>query len=153
MQKWTDCLSVSKLPARWAWVSYYHQLWAKLRYGLGTNSSPVEDLDKAEETGCFLRSTYRKMLPFLGVNRNIKGEVRHFLSPFEGIGLRRLLPGVVIARINLFLQHYGTPSTLGIELNMVLQNLQLKIGTNKCPLHLPYEPWGKSITPSWIRSF
>ena len=29
MDKWTNRLSAGKLPARWAWVSYFHQLWAK----------------------------------------------------------------------------------------------------------------------------
>ena len=40
---------MGKLPAKWAWTSYFHQLWAKLKYGLGTNSSSVADLEELEE--------------------------------------------------------------------------------------------------------
>ena len=37
-EKWANRLSAGRLPAKWAWVSYFHQLWAKLRYKLGTKS-------------------------------------------------------------------------------------------------------------------
>ena len=45
IKKWTDRLLGGKLPARWAWVRYVHQLWAKLQCGLGANSSIVETLE------------------------------------------------------------------------------------------------------------
>ncbi len=61
---------------------------------------------------------------------------------FGGVGLRKLLMEVVIARINLFLQHYGTPSTLGSKLNFMIQHLQLEVGINICPLDIPYQLWG-----------
>jgi hypothetical protein len=49
IQTWTTRVSTGKLPAKWAWVSYSHQLWAKLRYGLGTNGSQLADLLNIEE--------------------------------------------------------------------------------------------------------
>ena len=42
---WSGRLLSGKLPAKWAWVSYYHQLWAQLKYGLGCNASPIVELD------------------------------------------------------------------------------------------------------------
>ena len=45
---WTSRLETGRLPAKWAWVSYFNQLWTKLRYGLGINASPVEDLLRQE---------------------------------------------------------------------------------------------------------
>ena len=60
---------------------------------------------------------------------------------------------MVIGRINLFLQHYDTPSTLGKKLTISLQCLQLEAGTNGCPLLTPYHPMGPLTTPSWVRSF
>ena len=104
---WTYKLSYGKLPAKWAWVSYFHQLWAKICFGLGVNASPVGDLVGQEAEGGPLRKAYRRMLPYLGVNRNIKAGWRHLPSTFGGIGLRKLLSEVVIARLNLFLQHYN----------------------------------------------
>ena len=47
----TDRLSAGKLPSRRAWVSYFHQLWPWLDYGLGVNFSPVEALEYQEGKG------------------------------------------------------------------------------------------------------
>ena len=37
----------SWLPTKWAWVSYHSQLWRKLAYSLGTNSSTAEEMEGA----------------------------------------------------------------------------------------------------------
>ena len=74
-----------------------------------------------------LRRVYYKMLSFLGINKHIKFEWRHLHSSFGGIGLREMLMEVVIAQINLMLQHYHTPSTLGTKLMMSLESLQLEV--------------------------
>ena len=153
MEKWTNRLSAGKLPAKWAWVSYFQQLWAKLRYGLGTNLSPVADLEVAEAKHGPLRKLAYKMLPFLGVNRKIKSGWRHLHSSFGGIGLRKILVEVVIARINLFLQHWDTLSALGTKLTISLEAMQLEAGFNCCPLEMPYHPMGPFTTHCWCRSF
>ena len=149
---WTDRLEMGKLPARWAWVSYFHQLWPRIGYGLGTNSSGVAELEAQEEEGGGLRKLYRRILPYLGVNRNIKAGWRHLHSSFGGIGLRKLLTETTIARLNLFLQHYNTPSTLGKKLTISLECLQLEAGLSSCPLLEPYHPLGPLTTPCWCRS-
>ena len=92
------------------------------------------------------------MLPYLGINRNIKAGWRHLHTTFGGIGLRKLLSEVVISRLNLFLQHYDTPSTLGQKLNILLQAMQLEAGTAGCPLLTSYQPLGPLTTPYWYRS-
>ena len=114
---------------------------------------PVAELDQIEAEGGLFRKVYRKMLPFLGVNCNIKAGWHHTYSSFGGIGLRKLLVEVVIGRINIFLQHYDTPSTLGNKLTISLQCLQLEAGTNTCPLMMSYHPMGPLTTPCWARSF
>ena len=125
----------------------------KLCYSLGTNPSPVETLEDAEEPGRPLQKIYRQVLPFLGFNRNIRGEPHHLHSTFGGIGLHRLLIEVVVSCFNLFLQHYGTLMILGTKLNNFLCTLQLDIGTNGRPLHMPYNPLGLLTPPSWYKSF
>jgi hypothetical protein len=168
IQTWTTRVSTGKLPAKWAWVSYSHQLWAKLRNGLGTNGSPLEDLLNIEEaegsrqlvegdkdTGArrySLRALYRIMLPNLGINRNIRFGWRHLLPSFGGVGLRRLVTETIIARVNLFIQHFGATSAVGTSLMISLEHLQLEIGTDGCPLELPYHPLGPLTTPCWCRS-
>ena len=100
-----------------------------------------------------LRKIYHKMLSYLGVNRNIKAEWRHLHTSFGGVGLRKLLTEVVIACINLFIQHYNTPSTLGKKLTISLEALQLEVGSDRCPLLIPYCPLGLLATLCWCRSF
>ena len=49
IQTWTGRLDRGRLPAKWVWVSYGQQLWVNLRYGMGTNGSPVDKLCGLEE--------------------------------------------------------------------------------------------------------
>ena len=146
---WTDRLCAGKLLSRWAW---FHQLWPGLDYGLGVNSSPVEDLENHEDKGGLLRRVYRRILPYLGINKKIKAGWRHLHTTFGGIGLRKLLFEGGISCLNLFLQHYDTPSTLGQKLNILLQAMQLEAGTVGCPLLTSYRPIGPLTTPCWCRS-
>ena len=169
VQTWTNRLKNSRLPTNWAWVSYRSQLWPKLSYGLGTNASPLEDLltvedeegdrperkdddPKLKRRKLSLRAIYRGMLAHLGVNRNIKRGWRHIGQVFGGIGLRRLLPEVVLARLNLFLQHFRADSMVGTSLMSTLEHLQLEAGFDNCPLNRPFHPLGPFTTRSWIRS-
>ena len=72
----------------------------------------MEDLEAEEDKGGYLRKLYRKMLPYLGIYRNIKSGWRHLHSSFSGIGLRKLLIEVVIGRINLFYSTTTLPQLL-----------------------------------------
>ena len=149
---WTTRLENGTLPAKWGWVSYFQQLWPKLNYGLGTNPSQVKELQALEEPKGELRQLYRRLLPKLGVNRNIKAGWRHLHPTFGGVGIRTLLTEVVIARVNLLMQHYGTNSSIGTQLTTSLELLQLETGYNDNPLNHPFHPMGPLCTPCWFRS-
>ena len=96
---------------------------------MGTKGSSVEELETLEEATedrpavendgaevkerrYSLRKLYRRMLPRLGINRNIGLGWRHISTTFGGVGIKRLLPEIVIGRVNLFLQHYGSRSKI-----------------------------------------
>ena len=151
-QTWADRLKNSRLPTNWAWVLYRSQLWPKLNYRLGTNASTLEDLLHAkDEEGdrparndddpklklrkLSIRAIYQEMLAKLGVNHNIKQGWRHIGQIFGGICLHRLLPEVVIARVNLFFKHFRTNSMVGKNLMSTLEHLQLEAGFDNCPLN------------------
>lgn len=72
IEEWANILAAGVLPENWDWVSYFHQLWVRVKYRLGCNASPVDDLKMQELKGNPLRKVFRKMLPHLGVNTNIK---------------------------------------------------------------------------------
>ena len=129
---------------------------------LGVNASPLADLIHAEEVSgdmmdnkeasneterkFSLQALYHRVLLRLGVNRNIKFGWRHLPSTFGGIGLRRLLPEILIAQINLCVQHYGADSNIGRCLSISLECLQLEAGTVGHPPVHPFHPLGPLTT-------
>ena len=91
------------------------------------------------------------MLPRLGINQNVKRGWRHISQLYGGIGLRRMLCDITIARTNLFLQHYKSPSAVGMSLTSSLEHLQLEAGYDNCPLYHPFHSLGELTTPCWTK--
>ena len=90
------------------------------------------------------------MLSRLGVNQNIKWGWRHVCQLFGGIGIRRLLPEISIARTNMFLQHYRSPAAVVNNLIASMDHLQLEAGFDNCPLYWSYHPLGPLTTKCWV---
>jgi hypothetical protein len=93
------------------------------------------------------------MLPFLGVNRNIKTGWRTLHRSFLGIGLFNFDIEMMIQRINLFIQHYDSPYDIGITLRATMELVQLEAGLLDCPLNNSFQKFGKGVTHCWFRSF
>lgn len=135
------------LPASYVWRSYCFQLRAQVFYGLGTLTN---DLTSAQEC---LHDLEYKILPQLGVNRHIKTGWRRLHQTFGGIGLMDLTIEQFICRINIFTQHYGTPSSLGRKLSTSIHWLQLQIGCLGSPFCLPYTKWSHLSPICWTKCF
>ena len=145
--KWSYRILNGHLPASHVWSSYYHQLRAQLLYALGTLTN---DLTAAEHC---LQSVEFRLLPQLGVNRHIKTGWRRLHQTFGGVGLLDLPVEQLICRINIFMQHYGTPTTLGHKLSTSLHWLQLQLGCLGSPFTLPYATWAHLSPVSWTKCF
>ncbi len=141
---WVNNMKNASLPSGSIMKSYQFQLWAGLRYGLGTLTNTIEAAE-----GC-LSNIDTQLLPLLGVNRNITKEWRTIPTAFGGVGLLSLPVEQLISRINIFSLHYGEQTIIGQKLLCSLHLLQLQIGTNTNPLTLPYEKWGHLTPISWI---
>lgn len=57
----------------------------------------------------------------------------------------------LICRINILLQHYGTPSALGHKLSVSFHWLQLHLGCLDSPLLLDYLTWSHLSPMCWIK--
>ena len=145
--EWCSRISNGHLPVSQVIMSYLHQLWPALRYGLGTLTN-----DWSSASDCLV-STEFKILPLLGVNRHINTSLRRIHQTFGGVGLLDLAVEQHICRINLFCQHYGSQSTIGKKLLASTHWLQLQIGCTGCPLLEDYDTWGHLAPLSWIKSF
>ena len=147
VDSWTKKNLNGHLPASHVWMSYIHQLGPGLQYGLGTLTN---DLASAERC---LQSAEYTLLPLLGVNRHIRRGWRTLHQTFGGIGLFDLPIEQLICRINLFQQHYGTPSSLGRKISVSLHWLQLQIGSADCPLSMDYGTWAHLSPTCWTKCF
>ncbi len=82
-----------------AWVAYCLQLWAGIRYGLGTLTNNVE-----EAIDCFDNLEYQ-MLPILGIARTVKAVWQRIHYTFAGFILFNLPMEQLICRLNMLVQH------------------------------------------------
>jgi len=141
---WIDRSKNGHLPAKLNWISYYFKLWAGMNYGLATLATPTHKvahlLDKLDY----------EALPLLGVIRSIKKEWRNLPRAFGGIGLRNLAIEQFIGWMNMLLQHYGSPTTVGLKLSASLEALQLELGCLGNPLSEHYGNIGILATPCWL---
>ena len=133
------------LPSSMGWIAYKLQLWPGVRYGIGTMTN---DLEEAEEG---LNKTAHRMLEVLGIASTVKKGWRRIRSTFGGFGLFSYATEQLIERLNLLLQHYNTGSSLSKKLDASLRYLQLQLGTNICPLDLPYDTWSYLAPLSWVK--
>jgi hypothetical protein len=144
---WSYKILNGHLPATLVWRSYCFQLRARLLYALGTLTN---DLASAEH--CLHRLEF-KLLPQLGVNRHIKRGWRRLHQTFGGVGLIDLPVEQFICRINIFMQHYGTPTALGHKLSTSIHWLQLQVGCLDSPFSLPYAQWSHLSPLCWTKCF
>ena len=113
------------------------QLWAGVKYGLGALSATLEELDGV------LDKDYFDLLSGLGINKNITKAWRTLPTCFFGVGMLDLAMEVTIARINSFVQHFSTDSSITcVTLMTSMEYLQLELGCNTCPLSESYETFG-----------
>ena len=127
---------------RSTWMSYYYQLWAGLRYGIGASLARLKDLEnevkyqvktkgkkKAKnriKSGLGTRD--QKILSMLGICQSISTEWRYLPLCYGSMELNCLIIEAAAASLNLFLQHYGTDTFLGTYLTASIENLQLELG-------------------------
>jgi hypothetical protein len=112
---WVNRMKNGHLPSHIAWIAYRLQLWASLRYGIGTMTN---DIEEAVEVN---KDQERETLNILGIVKNVSKELRRLQPTFGGFGLFNLATEQLIGRLNLMLQHYHTPSSLSKKLDALLK--------------------------------
>jgi hypothetical protein len=144
---WAYRILNGHLPASHVLRSYCFQLRAQLLYALSTLTN---NLSAAEQC---LQSLEFRILPQLGANRHIKTGGQRLYQTFGGVGLIDLPIEQFICCTNIFMQHYGTPSSLGHKLSMSIPWLQLQLGCLESPFSLPYSRWAHLAPISWTKCY
>jgi hypothetical protein len=135
------------LPTKLGWVAYRLNLWPGVCYSLATLAVPLEVASRV------LAHHFFCLLPFLGVNRNIKREWRTIYRAFGGVGLFSAAIKHTIAMINMFIQHYGAGTMLAKKFTASLEALQLEIGCVGCQLKESYDRFHILAMACWVKSF
>ena len=104
-----------------------------------------------KETEKVLDKKNHRMRNILGIVSIVKKGWRHIHSTFGGFGLFSFTARQLIERPNLLLQHYNTVLSLSKKANTSIRYLRLQIGTNICPMDLPYETGAHLAPLSWIK--
>ena len=73
---------------------------------------------------------------------NVKKELKYIPAAYGGLGLCNLTCETAGATLNSLLQHYGTETALGIYLMAMLENIQVELGVQHCPLQYDFKKWG-----------
>jgi len=99
--QWADRLSSRPLRVSDAWVSFNCQLLPGMAWGLVTVVlDPVALSDE-------IRKVYYKILPFLGVRRNIDLPWRLIPVRFQGLGLPNFVVWALAAKLHAVVCHWG----------------------------------------------
>ena len=130
------------------------QLWSGLKYRVGTTSATLKQLENRKKNGkeFGLSTRDHKILSRLGICRSCDVPWRYIPSNHGGMGLRYLMAEATAASLNLFLQHYGTDTSLGTYLTTSIENLQLELGVTGYPFQYDYGVWSRLATDSWVKS-
>jgi hypothetical protein len=143
---WINRMQNAHLPARMGWIAYKFKLWAGIRYGIATLAIP---LDVARSILC---TKNFHCLSFLGVNQNVKRELRTIHRTFGGIGLFNFPVEQTIGMINMLVQYYGAGTTLAKKMTASIEALQLEIGCIGNPFVKNYEELHLLATLGWAKS-
>jgi hypothetical protein len=103
---WVNRMTNGHLPSHMAWVTYKHQLWPGLRYGLGTMTNDITPAEK------LLDDVDYKTLNVLGILRNVTKGLQKIHTTFGRFGLFNLPTEQLISRVNMFFHHYHVLTNL-----------------------------------------
>jgi hypothetical protein len=92
---WVDRLQSRPLPHSEAWISFTHQLYPGMTWGLATVVLSAQEFFSAT------RPLYFKCLPLLGVQSHIELPWRTLLEAYQGIGLPNFAFHALAAKLQL----------------------------------------------------
>jgi hypothetical protein len=107
---WVNRMTNGHHPNHMAWITYKHQLWPGVQYGLGTMTNNLEVADN------LLHDEDYKTLNIVGVVHSVTKGLRRLHTTFGGFGLFNLPVEQLIRQVNMLMQHYHTSTNLSRNL-------------------------------------
>jgi len=120
--EWADRIETRPLPSRDAWLSYFLQLFPGMSWGLATVCLSPKQLD------CHLRKVWYRVLPFLGVRRNIKLLWRILPERFQGLGMPNFVVVAFAAKVFFLQCHWGFEGAPAETMLWCYENFLIEVG-------------------------
>ena len=76
---------------------------------------------------------------------------RQLAARFHGVGCSHPANKCLIAQLNTLIMHSGSPSCLGLNMQMSLELLIIKTGLSLQPFTKDYNTCQHWVTPSWLK--
>jgi hypothetical protein len=94
---------------------------------------------------------YKKMLPLGGVVHKANCGIRQLDRRFFGAGFPHPCVEATVEQANKLLMHYGCHTTLGDELQTLLELLVVDLGLLFQPFRVSYKHYGDWVTMCWLK--
>ena len=88
------------------------------------------------------KGLYRKLLPAIGVDRNLPKEFRHATLMFQGLGLPEVVVEQTIEMVGYFLMHGAADTLTGEAMRASSEQVQIEVGVGQQFLVLPSKRFG-----------
>ena len=141
---WVDKAKASKLNKRVLVFLLDKQFWPGVSFGISSVCASFAELEEC------LMKIYYDMLPMCGIRRSVRRELRQMDRGFYAVGLPH--PGVecFVTQLNKLLTHYGSISSLGVHMQVLMEMLVIEGGISLQILSESFSTYGKRVTHSWL---
>jgi hypothetical protein len=144
---WVDRLCSRPLPHLEAWISFTHQLYPGMIWGLAT----VVLL--AQELFATTRPMYFKCLPLLNVQSHIELPWRTLPEAYQGIGLPNFALHSLAAKLQLIQCNWGFNDTASKGLFMGYKSFFMNVEMYSNTLDLDYKSYsGLAVDGTWFKN-
>ena len=146
---WVDRNVTRPLSRSDTWLSFYMQLIPGMTWGLLAVTMPPEQLEKE------IMSLYYKILPLVGVNRNITKGWRTIPCRYQGLGMPNFVVLVLACKLHFLMCFWGFNNhVVGIMLYHAYEAFQMEVGLGGNILTRDFAKLGCLATEgTWFRNF
>ena len=141
-----SCLKCRPIPPRDAHKLVDLALIPKILYGGVAFTHPPAKLLKA------FHKIYYKLLPQLGLNKNITREYRMLPKQYQGLGLPNPNIKIFSAKLQLILEHWDMVTAMGKMLMQAYQVFQMEVGLGGNIFQKPFKALGHLATHGFFQN-
>jgi hypothetical protein len=143
---WAHNARNSSLRARDLHISVHRKFWPKVKYGLCASTCSWDDLIAA------MQRPYYWLAPIGGLLRSARRELRTLDTGFYGLGLPHWGIEALNEAYKKFFLHFGTQSSVGIQLQMSVELFTIELGLSSQPFLSDFTKYSPRITDSFCKS-